>query len=185
MNSHDSNWCATLRRSDSESCAAETVDIDSADDNDEADAPTIMAVWGEVEDGTAHVCTMRSMAKSAESTLSLAALFNSDSATKKSCNRNFKNEFVFIHRKFHVEISKHAKHETPKAHTRNIPPRFSTQPTTAARTRSLSDARPNDDDTDDDGKDDDADDDDDDDDEEDEDAGISGTVDDGSVVTVA
>ncbi len=81
MKSHASNWCATLRRSDSESCAAETLDIDSVD-KDEADAPTPETEEEKDADGAAHVCTMRSMAKSAESTLSLVALFNSDSAIK-------------------------------------------------------------------------------------------------------
>ncbi len=56
------------------------MDIESVDDNDEADVPTIVEVGGDDANGIAHVCTMRSMAKSAESTLSLVALFNSDSA---------------------------------------------------------------------------------------------------------
>jgi hypothetical protein len=78
------------------------------------------------------------------------------------------------------------KNANAKAHERNIPPRFSTQPTTAARTRSLSDARPpNDDETDDDDDDDKDDAVDDDDDDKDDGAGNKGTVDDGSVVTVA
>ena len=71
MKSEDSNCKATLRRSDSESSAADDEESVGWDD------PATEAA--DDEDEIAHVCAIRSMAKSADSTLSLVALFNNDS----------------------------------------------------------------------------------------------------------